>query len=183
MPVGERHGRIRDGFHPGTHRYSSLGHERQVLLVEGDPGGEQRRVGHRCAVLLRTSAGLDHDLLQLPVDLGCRESLTRQGSVSREDPVIGRDSAGELREDVPLSPLSYYHACCAALGEFGGDLEGADGATCHQNPLAPIWSGPSVVGGGDRTGRAGERVEPRHRGDGGSVESATCHHYSLEPFL
>src|ERR1700742_2792215 len=142
MPVGECHGRSRDGFHPGTHRYSSLGHERQVLLVEGAPGREQRRVGHRCAVLLRTSASLDHDLLQLPVDLGCRESLTCQGSVSREDPVIGRDSAGELRQDIPLTSLSYYNACRAALGEFGGDLECADGAACHENPLALIWSGP-----------------------------------------
>src|ERR1700761_461401 len=135
MPVGECHGRIGDGFHPGAHRNSSLGHEWQVLLVEGDPGGEKRRVGRRCAVLLRTSASLDHDLLQLPVDLGFWESLTRECSVSREDPVIGRDSAGELREDVPLSPLSYYDVCCAELGEFGGDLEGADGAACHENPL------------------------------------------------
>jgi hypothetical protein len=56
--------------------------------------------------------------------------------VSRKYPVIGRDSAGELREDVPLSPLSYDNACRTALGKFGCDLEGADGAACHKNPLA-----------------------------------------------
>ena len=79
VPVGECHGRVRDGFHPRTHRDSALCHERQVLLVEGDPGGEERRVGRRSAVLLGASARLDHDLLQLAVDLRVRERLVRRG--------------------------------------------------------------------------------------------------------
>ena len=58
-PVGERHGGVGDGFHPGAHRDSALGDERQVLLVEGDAGGEQRRVGRRRAVLLGAARGLD----------------------------------------------------------------------------------------------------------------------------
>jgi hypothetical protein len=117
-----------------------------------DPGGENRRVGRGCAVLLRTSSGLDHGLLQLPVDLGGWESLARESSVSREDPVIGWHSGRELRQDVPLSALGHYHASCAEQGEFRGDLEGADSAACDENPLALIWSRPSVVVGGDRAG-------------------------------
>jgi hypothetical protein len=39
--VGERHGRLRDGFHPRTHRDAAVRHERQVSPVEGDPGREE----------------------------------------------------------------------------------------------------------------------------------------------
>ena len=39
--VGERHGRVGDGLYPLVQRYSSLGDKWQVLLVKGDPGGEE----------------------------------------------------------------------------------------------------------------------------------------------
>ena len=108
--VGEGHRRSRDGLDPRAHRDSALGDQRQVLLVEGDAGGEQRRIRRRRAVLLRAAAGLDHDLLELPVDLRPRQGLVGEGAVPREDPVVRRDPGGELRQDVALSPLGDHDA-------------------------------------------------------------------------
>ena len=61
-------------MHPGAHGDSALGDQRQVLLAEGDAGGEERRVGRRRTILLRAAAGLDDDLLELAVDLRCRQA-------------------------------------------------------------------------------------------------------------
>ena len=72
--------------------------------------------GRRRAVLLGAAARLDHDLFQLSVDLCCGKSFVREGPVSREDPVIGGNPGGELRQDVPLSPLRHHNAGRAELG-------------------------------------------------------------------
>ena len=135
--VGEGHRRAVDRCHPRPHRDSALGDERQVLLGEGDTGGEQRRVGCGRAVLLRAATGFDDDLLELPVDLGRWQSLVRQRSVPREDAGVGRHTRGELRQHVPLAALC-HHDGRAELSEFGGDLEGADGAARDENTPAEV---------------------------------------------
>ena len=101
---------VLDRCHPRPHRDSTLGHQRQVLLGQGDAGGEQRWVGRRRSVLLRASTGFDNDLLELSVDLSCGQSFVREGSVPREDPIVGRHSGGELRQDVALSALGDHDA-------------------------------------------------------------------------
>ncbi len=56
--------------------------------------------------------------------------------------MVGRHSRGELRQDVPLPPLGDHDARRAELGEFGGDLEGADGTARDENTLAEVGHVP-----------------------------------------
>ena len=82
------------------------------------------------------------------ISLSCRsisgggQRLVGEGSVSREDPMVGGDARRELRQHVPLPALGDDDARRAELGEFGGDLESADRAARHQNPFAAIGRGP-----------------------------------------
>ena len=167
MPVGEGHGLVLDGCHPRPHRDSTLGYERQVLLGKGDAGGEQRWVRRRRSVLFRASTGFDNDLLELSVDLCCGQSFVREGSVSREDPIVGRHSRGEFRQDVALSALGHHDARRAELRELGSDLERADGTARDENTLAEVGKCLTVVVRGAGSRRAGEAVESGNVWDAG----------------
>src|SRR6185312_8459710 len=97
---------------------------------------------------------------QLPVDLRGGQVLVRDGSVSREYPVVGGDTRGELRQHVPLPPLGDHDVGRAELGEFGGDLQGADRAARDEHTPAQVGCGVPVLACGDHASRTGERVEP-----------------------
>ena len=95
--------------------------------------------------------------------------------------MVRRDAGGELRQDVALSALGDHHPGRTQLGEFTGDLQGADRTAGHENPFAdkPRWL-PVVVGG--RHSRvAGECVEPGNGRNGRGVKPAARHHHSVEP--
>ena len=126
-------------FHPRAHRDSALRDERQVVLTEGDTGGEQRRIGRRRTVLLRASSGLDDDLLQLPVDFGSGKA-TRSAKVPYRVNIRWSEGtpAANFGSDVALPPLGDHDACRAELGEFCRDLEGADRAAGDENSLAAV---------------------------------------------
>jgi len=59
--------------------------------------------------------------------------------------MVGGDSRGELRQDVPLPPLGDNGAGRAERGEFGGDLQGADRAARDEYTLAAVGRGSSVL--------------------------------------
>ena len=88
------------------------------MLTQRDAGGEQGRVGRRCAILLWAACGPNHDLLELPVNLSDGKGFIRQDAVPSVDPVVGGDSGDELRCDVTLSALGHYHACGAEFCYF-----------------------------------------------------------------
>jgi hypothetical protein len=131
VSVRECHGRLIHRLYPRPDLDPTFGDKRQILLAEGDTGGEQRRVRRRSTILFRATTGLDHDFLELAVDRGRRQGVVRQRSVPREHPVIRRNSSGEFGQNVTLTPLTHHDAAGAAEGQFGGDLQGADRATCH----------------------------------------------------
>ena len=101
-------------------------------------------------------------------------------SVSREHSMVGGHSGGELRQDVPLPPLGDNDAGRAELGDVGGDLQGADRTARDENTLAAVRRSAPVLVCGDHSRRAGERVEPGNRWDGGGLEPAGCHHHFFE---
>ena len=177
--VGERRRLAVDRLQPWPHRDSALRHQRQVLLGQGDAGRKQRRVGCGRTVLLGTATGLDHDLLQLPVDLGGRKNLVRQRSVPREDPTVRGNTRGEFRQDVALTPLG-DHDGRAVLSEFRGDLEGADGTTRDQHALLQVWLWVPVIERRHRSGRPVEAFESENPWCAGCLKPATGDHNSFE---
>jgi hypothetical protein len=124
------------------------------------PAAKRGRVWRRRSVLLRAAARLDHDLLQLPVDLRRGEPLGRDGSVSRKYSMVGGDSRRELRQHIPLTPLGDHDATCADLSEFGGDLQGADRAAGDEYALTAGRCVAPIVMGGAHAYRACEPVQP-----------------------
>jgi hypothetical protein len=144
------------------------------------PAANREGSGRRGAVLLRVAARLDDDLLQLPVDLRRGQAVVRDSSIPREDPMVGRDARGELRQDVALSPLGDHDACRTELGDVGGYLQGADRTARDENTFAVVGRGPAELVCGNRSRRAGEGVEPGNHWDGWGLEPAGRHHYSFE---